>query len=348
MAKKSISQPRFAVRISAALLLFLAVPLLCTASYAKRNREASTASESIESLRDAEILLRGWILEVDAKAGQFTMIVNEFALPNGRSAILEPAKHKIVVLADLSPEAQAAFVSSKDLLRRKVTIVGPDTGNGPAIEARKLLIGDAIAKEVQAPDLSLDPPLDFFPSPELDGTSRPSVLARPAPLPDALPSDYFNGVKEWVAASGLRVGAKFGITDIGGRASRGNSTSDHPRGLALDFMVNRDAKRGDIVADYFVRNAQAENVKYVIWKNKIWQGGPPMDWASLPVDYVGDYTLRHMDHVHVSYLDSPYNPGPWLTQDPVLASRGGTPPAPKSSSTKSRRSKSIKTRTVHN
>lgn len=356
MAKKLFPHTRFAFRSSFVPLTLIALPLLCSFTNSAKASEASLSTrsenEKLESMRDAEILLRGWILDVDAEAGQFTMVVNEFALPNGRSSTLERPKHKIVVLGNLSPEAEDAFANSEHLLRRKVTIVGADTGNGPAIEARKLLIGDFISDSVLAPedsDSDISAPVVIFDQPHQHETPwRPAPPSRPAPLLDAPASNYFNGVKEWVAASGLRVGPKFGITTIGGRANRGNPTSDHPRGLALDFMVNRDAKRGDIVAAYFVANAQAENVKYVIWKDKIWQGGPPMDWASLPVDYGPGYTARHMDHVHVSYLDGPYNPGPWLTQAQTLASRGGSPRSRKTTARKSRKSKSTRTRTVSN
>lgn len=129
-------------------------------------------------------------------------------------------------------------------------------------------------------------------------------------------------MKEWVAASGLRVQKQFSVPSVGGRAARpGSTASDHPRGLALDFMVGRNAALGDTLALYFVTNAAAENVRYVIWKDTLWQGGAPVAWQAIPADYGRDVTRRHMDHVHVSYLAQPLNAGPWLAKG-VLASRG--------------------------
>ncbi|MDQ3052847.1 MAG: hypothetical protein M3R66_03180, partial [Actinomycetota bacterium] len=51
------------------------------------------------------------------------------------------------------------------------------------------------------------------------------------------PTEGFGGVEPHVAEAGYHLMAVFGVpaSDVGGVASRpGNSTSDHPRGLALD------------------------------------------------------------------------------------------------------------------
>jgi hypothetical protein len=62
-------------------------------------------------------------------------------------------------------------------------------------------------------------------------------------------------------------------------ASRpGNPTSDHPRGYALDFMVDRST--GDALAAYAEENSEALGVSYVLWR-------------------VAD----HYDHVHISFED---------------------------------------------
>lgn len=82
-----------------------------------------------------------------------------------------------------------------------------------------------------------------------------------------------------------------------------NDTSDHPKGLAVDFMVALDAegkRTGDALAQYVIDNAEALNVKYVIWYQRIWnieQGDT--EWQDME-DRHSD-TDNHKDHPHVSF-----------------------------------------------
>lgn len=92
-------------------------------------------------------------------------------------------------------------------------------------------------------------------------------------------SSGFNGVEPHVAAAGDHLQEKFGVDDIGGVAERpGNPTSDHPRGLALDFMV--DSSTGDALAAYAEENTEALGINYILWQ-----------------------TEDHYDHVHISFDD---------------------------------------------
>lgn len=119
--------------------------------------------------------------------------------------------------------------------------------------------------------------------------------------------ETFNGVKGWVAWSGNTLKAMFDITrGIGGVAPRGN-VSDHPLGLALDFMVSSGAavgaerQKGEALANYLVANAAKHAVKYLIWYDRIWKAST-QNWG--PYTHPskgGGATLRHQDHVHVSY-----------------------------------------------
>lgn len=95
------------------------------------------------------------------------------------------------------------------------------------------------------------------------------------------PTEGFGGVKPHVAEAGYHLMAVFGIpeSDVIGVASRpGNPTSDHPRGLALDFMVNTST--GNALAAYADENSEALGIKYILWQ-------------------VAD----HYDHVHISFDD---------------------------------------------
>jgi len=97
------------------------------------------------------------------------------------------------------------------------------------------------------------------------------------------PTEGFGGVKPHVAQAGWHLVIVFGLSesDVGGVASRpGNPTSDHPRGLALDFMV--DTATGNALADYAEENSDALGIKYIIWQEP-----------------------AHYDHVHISFNDNP-------------------------------------------
>lgn len=97
------------------------------------------------------------------------------------------------------------------------------------------------------------------------------------------PTEGFGGVKPHVAEAGYHLMAVFGISEsaVGGLASRpGNSTSDHPRGYALDFMV--DTSTGNALAEYAEENSDALGIKYIIWQEP-----------------------AHYDHVHISFNSRP-------------------------------------------
>lgn len=98
------------------------------------------------------------------------------------------------------------------------------------------------------------------------------------------------GLQPHVAAVKDKLGAMFGIKNIGGYATSGHiKNSDHYTGKALDFMTYN----GQGLADYTVANAGSLGVKYVIWNRQIWQ--PGSGWTK----YTG--TSPHTDHVHVSF-----------------------------------------------
>ena len=93
------------------------------------------------------------------------------------------------------------------------------------------------------------------------------------------------------------LGGKFGIKTIGGYREHGSVPgSDHPKGLAADYMINNiknGHRTGDALANYAVKNYKAMNIKYVIWNRYIWS--PGRGWHK----YSGP--SPHTDHVHISY-----------------------------------------------
>lgn len=105
------------------------------------------------------------------------------------------------------------------------------------------------------------------------------------------------GVSSNTAAAADYWGSRYGIKIIGGWRAHGSVPgSDHPKGRALDFMINnvsRGKARGTSLANDIISNYRQWNVKYVIWNRYIWS--PGKGWRR----YHGP--SPHTDHVHVSF-----------------------------------------------
>lgn len=100
-------------------------------------------------------------------------------------------------------------------------------------------------------------------------------------------------VKSWVRDAAEVLSCRFGEPTMFGVAGRGGP-SDHPDGLALDFMVDRAT--GDDMAACALENMEALGVKYVIWRQRINTGD---GWEGM--EDRGGATANHMDHVHISF-----------------------------------------------
>lgn len=92
------------------------------------------------------------------------------------------------------------------------------------------------------------------------------------------------------------VRTRFGITNIGGY--RAGDWGDHGAGNAVDVMTKSFAE-GDAVAAFAQANARQFNIKYIIWKQRIWfPGNGPDQWRWMADR--GSITENHYDHVHIS------------------------------------------------
>lgn len=122
--------------------------------------------------------------------------------------------------------------------------------------------------------------------------------------PSGLPAE--DGLQP-AALHGLRAGvAKWPeIKSWGGRGGRPNK-SDHPNGRAVDGMIPRwNTPEGNAfgwqVARWFQGNAERLKVKYLIWDDQIWRPGGEWRAYTHPNGPTRNATLRHLDHVHVSF-----------------------------------------------
>jgi hypothetical protein len=141
---------------------------------------------------------------------------------------------------------------------------------------------------------------------------------RSAPL-GAGRTGAYGGVLPHVAASGDAIARALGIRSIGGRAGRPGNYSDHPRGLALDFMVGANTALGNRVANVLTTQWLAHKIKYLIWNARY--AGSPGRWSgySHPLGWT-DPTSMHRDHVHASYKS--FDKGGWLNPGLTLAYNG--------------------------
>lgn len=88
---------------------------------------------------------------------------------------------------------------------------------------------------------------------------------------------------------------------------RGGTWGEHPEGRACDFSVTprgfmgeaygEDKAYGDNLAGWFVQNADALGVLYVIWYRKIWM--PGQGWVTYD-GAGGEPNTDHTNHVHLS------------------------------------------------
>lgn len=110
-------------------------------------------------------------------------------------------------------------------------------------------------------------------------------------------------VKPHVKASANYYGPKYGIKVVYGFGGGSVAASDHPKGLALDYMIN-NIPNGKAVGDKLAAELLGDaNVTYVIWYAKI-NTKDGRGWRK----YTGP--RNHKDHVHASYKPSGSSPGP--------------------------------------
>jgi LysM repeat protein len=85
---------------------------------------------------------------------------------------------------------------------------------------------------------------------------------------------------------------------LGGTRASAVDPAGHPSGLAVDYMVLKDAALGDAIVAYHLAHWDELGVDYIIWQQKILTS-PTGSWKQM--EDRGSVTANHRDHVHVNY-----------------------------------------------
>jgi hypothetical protein len=156
----------------------------------------------------------------------------------------------------------------------------------------------------------------FYGLDALEAVRRREAMILYGQAMEGVPRMAYGGVMQHVAAAGDEIVRVFGPMPggIGGVGQR-SGPSDHPLGLALDFMTMSNVALGTAVEQYIYDHAAQMSMKYNIFRQRIrYPGG---GWSGM--EDRGSPTANHMDHVHTSFMAIPGQVG---------SGPGGGAPAP--------------------
>jgi hypothetical protein len=119
------------------------------------------------------------------------------------------------------------------------------------------------------------------------------------------PSVGMGGVTARMLKTKNEIDVEFGPFPTIGCFRGGVDAQDHATGTACDFMVSTGGSypsaagqaQGDKVAQYAISNASKLGIKYVIWRQRIYDMRSP-GWRTM--ENRGGVTANHYDHVHIS------------------------------------------------
>lgn len=127
-------------------------------------------------------------------------------------------------------------------------------------------------------------------------------------------------VKPHVKTCAETVGPKFGIKVIYGVGVRAG-VSDHPKGLALDFMC--DVATGRKVLAHLRANWDVYGIAYLIHEQTIYESATG---AGKKMEDRGGVTANHFDHVHASFDTTAAGGTPTDSTDSLVSNAQGDDP----------------------
>jgi len=191
-----------------------------------------------------------------------------------------------------SPDPAAALGPAKD---------APLPGPPPAPPAAPLPDPTTQQTDETVPGTVPGPILTPVPAPGPVPLPPPPVAVPPPPVVRGACSTTLAGTQAHVARAGNSIRIATGFTGpVQGRSAR-TGVSDHPSGLALDFIVGLgNTALGDRIAAYALAHQAELGVTYVIWRQRFNDGS-----GFVPMADRGSATANHLDHVHISLSATP-------------------------------------------
>lgn len=191
--------------------------------------------------------------------------------------------------ARVQPAADDALAAAQSVQQDEVLdIAAADAGVVPLSE----VLGDlALAAPVAPP--AAPPPA------EAQAPAAPAPAAEPSAPPPGLDLSSFAraGASLGLGANAQRVySAIRAAFDVDSFSGYRRGDMDHGSGRAVDAMISGSAQ-GDAIAAFVLAHAKELNVKYVIWRQRIYNMDRP-GWRGMANR--GSATANHYDHVHIS------------------------------------------------
>ncbi|HEY8479076.1 MAG TPA: hypothetical protein VIL71_04510 [Spirillospora sp.] len=140
---------------------------------------------------------------------------------------------------------------------------------------------------------------------------EPQAAQAPVGRPDGA-----SGTKSPIVGNSMTARMRSVLVEIDGKfgpfptigCARPGDPQDHGSGTACDFMESTGGRmpsasaqaHGDGVAQYLINNASRLGLKYIIWKQRIYDFRSSGGWRQM--EDRGSITQNHYDHIHVSVL----------------------------------------------
>jgi hypothetical protein len=249
------------------------------------------------------------------------------AVQAAQGALMASPEQLVPVLQNLVDVVQRLIV----VLQQQQTVSGGGAGStgGCGMSACTMEHAAAPAGAMGAPKAAANPSVNPPSTSSGDDRSAPA----PAPAASGAGTVDPSTVKDKTGTSGLKsqsikgldVAHRFGLPLVSGHRSGGASTSDHPKGLAIDVStlpigspsstggtpqmkayaehMRQEGKAGRLDVEYVIHDGRiASSRENWEWRPYTYPGKTASSLESLKQSNRGEYNrIQHYDHVHVSF-----------------------------------------------
>ncbi len=217
-----------------------------------------------------------------------------FSLMGAATPVAAPEVADAAAFVELPAAAEEAASSSSFVMVSAVNTVAPlpEGLDDPSLLVKAVQLGEELAARQEAERVAAEERARA--EAERAAAEAEEAARRAAVGADCgINTGQLGAVKGFVREAAQGLGCAYDVETMHGVAGRAG-TSDHPSGLAVDFMTDRTS--GDGLAQCALDNMDALGIEYVIWEQRINHGN---GWELM--EDRGGVTANHFDHVHVSF-----------------------------------------------